>query len=336
MILVTGATGLIGSHLALHLLESGKKIRAIYRDKIGIERTRSLFKLYEKELLFDSIEWLEADITDVPSLEPIFKDIDYVYHCAAFISFDPKDEEKLRKTNIEGTANIINFCLANSVKKLCYVSSIATLGDLKEHENIIVEETEWNPEKPHSDYAISKYGAEMEIWRGLQEGLEVVVVNPGVILGPSPDTVGWKNGSCEIFDKVANGLPFYTKGSTGFVGVKDVVKIMKFLMESGIYGERFIVISENMTFEKILKKIASALKVKPPSIHAKRWMTGMTWRLDWVLSVVFQKKRKLSKSMAYALHSTDLISSKKTKTQMPFEFEPIDKVIEEVAAFYKK
>jgi len=336
MILVTGATGLIGSHLALHLLESGRKIRAIYRDKNGIERTRSLFKLYEKEPLFDWIEWLEADITDVPSLERVFAGVDCVYHCAAFISFDPKDEEQLRKTNIEGTANIVNFCLANSVKKLCYVSSIATLGDLKEHENIIVEETEWNPEKPHSDYAISKYGAEMEIWRGLQEGLEVVVVNPGVVLGPSPDTAGWKHGSCEIFDKVANGLPFYTKGSTGFVGVNDVVKIMKFLMESAVSGERFIVISENMTFERTLKKIAFSLKVKPPRIYAKRWMTGISWRFDWVLSVVFQSKRTLSKSMAHALHSTHLISSQKIKTLMGFSFASIDNVIEEVAAFYKK
>ncbi|GEP51515.1 NAD-dependent epimerase [Flavobacterium noncentrifugens] len=336
MILVTGATGLIGSHLALHLLESGRKIRAIYRDKNGIERTRSLFKLHEKESLFDSIEWLEADITDVPSLERVFTAVDCVYHCAAFISFDPKDEEKLRKTNIEGTANIVNFCLANSVKKLCYVSSIATLGDLKEHENTIVEETEWNPEKPHSDYAISKYGAEMEIWRGLQEGLEAVVVNPGIILGPSPDITGWKTGSCEIFTKVANGLPFYTKGSTGFVSVNDVVKIMKFLMESDVSGARFILISENLTFEKVLKKIASALKVKIPSIYAKRWMTAMSWRFDWILSVVFQRKRKLSKSMAHTLHSTDLISSQKIKTLMAFEFKPIDKVIEEVAAFYKK
>jgi len=336
MILVTGATGLIGSHLVLHLLESGIKIRAIYRDKKGIERTRSLFKLYDKEPLFDYIEWLEADITEVPSLERVFTAVDCVYHCAAFISFDPKDEEKLRKTNIEGTANIVNLCLSNSVKKLCYVSSIAALGDLKEHENTIIEETEWNPEKPHSDYAISKYGAEMEIWRGLQEGLEVVVVNPGVVLGPSPDTAGWKTGSCEIFNKVANGLPFYTNGSTGFVSVNDVVKVMKFLMESEISGERFIVISENIIFAKILQKIAYALKVKPPSIYAKRWMTGMSWRFDWILSVIFQRKRKLSKSISHALHSTDLISAEKTKTLMAFEFEPIDNVIEKVAAFYKK
>lgn len=336
MILVTGATGLIGSHLALHLLENGKKIRAIYRDKSRIEKTKTLFKLYQKEQLFDSIEWLEADITDVPSLESVFKDVDQVYHCAAFISFDPKDEEKLRKTNIEGTANIVNFCLANTVKKLCHVSSIATLGDLKEHENIITEETEWNPEKPHSDYAISKYGAEMEIWRGFQEGLNVTVVNPGVVLGPSPNRSGWKSGSGEIFDRVANGLPFYTKGSTGFVSVNDVVKIMELLMESDISGERFIVISQNISFENILKTIAVELKVKPPEIYAKPWMTGISWRFDWILSNAFQRKRKLSKSMAHALHSADLISSDKIRMLTNFQFEPIDSVIEKAAKFYQK
>ena len=184
MVLITGATGLVGSHLALHLLENNERIRAIYRTKTSIEKTKSLFKLYGKESLFEQIEWIEADINDIPSLEIAFKGVEYVYHCAALISFDPKDEKKLRKINIEGTANIVNFCLAFNVKKLCHVSSIAALGDLMEHETLITEETIWNPEKHHSDYAISKYGAEMEIWRGLQEGLPVVIINPGVILGP--------------------------------------------------------------------------------------------------------------------------------------------------------
>jgi len=336
MILVTGATGLVGSHLLVLLAENGETIRALFRNEAGIEKTKALFKIYGKEPLFDNIEWLNADITDIPSLEPAFANINKVYHCAALISFDPKDEEKLRKNNIEGTANVVNFCLAFTVKKLCYVSSIAALGDLKEHENSITEETEWNPEKPHSDYAISKFGAEMEIWRGFQEGLEVVIVNPGVILGPSPTLNGWKNSSGEIFCRVANGLPFYTKGTTGFVSVTDVVKVMVLLTDGNFNGQRFIVLAENKSFESIVKKIAEALKIKAPSTEAKRWMTAISWKFDWMLSVFFGKKRSLSKMMAAALHSTEFLSNAKIKEQTGFQFEPIDAVIEKVSRYYPK
>lgn len=340
MVLITGATGLVGSHLLLHLLESsnagGKKVRAIYRKDTSVTRTRSLFALYGKEHLFPEIEWVNADITDIPSLETAFRNVTEVYHCAANISFDPADEEKLRKTNIEGTANIVNFCLAFSVRKLCHVSSIAALGDLKEYETIVTETTEWNPEKPHSDYAITKFGAEMEIWRGFQEGLAVVIVNPGVILGAYPDAGGWKTGSGDIFNRVANRLPFYTKGATGFVSVSDVVKIMVLLMNSNTNGERYIVISENMTFESILKKTAVALKVKPPFLEAKKWMTSVSWRIDWFLSALFFQKRTMSKAMAHALHTADFISNEKITKETSYQFEKIETVIPNVASFYKK
>jgi nucleoside-diphosphate-sugar epimerase len=147
MVLVTGGTGLVGAHLLLHLIENGETVRAIYRNSSSVEKTKSLFSLYKKESLFENIQWIQADITDTPSLEIAFEDIDYVYHCAALISFDPKDEELIRKINIEGTANIVNFCIAKNIKKLCFVSSIAALGDIAPHEKIITEATEWNPEK---------------------------------------------------------------------------------------------------------------------------------------------------------------------------------------------
>ncbi|MBP6424881.1 MAG: NAD-dependent epimerase/dehydratase family protein, partial [Flavobacterium sp.] len=202
MILVTGGTGLVGAHLLLHLVEQGENVRALCRTKSSIEKTKNLFFLYHKPHLFEKIEWIEADILDIPSLEIAFQNIEFVYHCAALISFDPKEEESIRKTNIEGTANIVNFCLAFGIKKMLFVSSIAALEDPNATETTISETTEWNPEKPHSDYAISKYGAEMEIWRGQQEGLNVIIVNPGVILGPGfPE-----QGSGALFSAVAKGL----------------------------------------------------------------------------------------------------------------------------------
>ncbi len=332
MVLVTGGTGFIGSHLLLQLLENGEKVRAMYRNPKSISKTKNLFSFYAKAMLFEKIEWIEADITDIPSLEIAFQNIEYVYHCAALVSFDPKDEEKLRKINIEGTANMINFSLRYGIKKLCYVSSIAALGDRPEYETTITETTEWNPERYHSDYAISKYGAEMEVWRAQQEGLNVVVINPGVVIGPG----FFDNGSGELFTTIAKGLKYYTKGNTGFVGVSDVVTIAHRLMKSDVTAERFIVVAKTVSFEKITKQIATALGVKPPHVYAKKWMTEIAWRLDWILSLLLFRKRKLSKAMATAMHSTDIYSNEKIKNVLHFEFVPIDEVIQTTAKYFKQ
>ncbi|MEO5776714.1 MAG: NAD-dependent epimerase/dehydratase family protein [Flavobacterium sp.] len=331
MILVTGGTGLVGAHLLLNLAENEVAIRAIYRQTDAIEKTKSLFQLYQKEHLFSRIDWVQADVIDVFSLTTAFRDIDYVYHCAGLISYDPNDEDLLRKVNIEGTANIVNFCVEFKIKKLCHVSSIAALGNLAPNENQITEETEWNPESLHSDYAISKHGAEMEIWRGQQEGLDVVVVNPGVIFGAG----FWNQGSGLFFSSIKNGFPFYTNGSTGYVGVTDVVKIMIQLMKSDIISERFTVVAENLTFKEVIFSIAEKLKAKKPTIEAKPWMTALAWRLDWLVSMIFRTKRKLSKYSANSLHSSDFISNKKIKNALNFEFQSIDSVIKEVVSLQK-
>ncbi|WP_293896599.1 NAD-dependent epimerase/dehydratase family protein [Flavobacterium sp.] len=326
MILVTGGTGLVGAHLLLHLAQNETIVRAIYREQKSIEKTKALFKLYQKEHLFTKIDWVHADIIDVPSLEITFQNVDYVYHCAGLISYDPNDEDSLRKVNIEGTANIVNFCIEYKIKKLCHVSSIAALGNPASHENQITEETEWNPEAPHSDYAISKYGAEMEIWRGQQEGLDVVIVNPGIIFGGG----FWNQGSGLFFSAVKKGFPFYTNGSTAYVGVTDVVKIMIQLMKSNIAGERFTVVAENLTFKDVISQIAENLNAKKPKIEAKPWMTTVAWRLDWVVSKIFRTKRKLSKYSANSMHSSEFISNEKIKNALSFEFQSIDKLIKEV------
>ena len=327
MVLVTGGTGLVGAHLLIHLLEKGEKVRAIYRNLDSIQKTKRLFSLYKKDFLYDSTHWIQADVLDIPSLENAFRGIDQVYHCAAMISFDPKEEDLVRKTNIEGTANIVNFCLAYNIQKLCHVSSIAALGDLTEHQSIITEETEWNPEKPHSDYAISKYGAEMEVWRGLQEGLGVVIINPGIIIGPG----FWSQGSGELFTKVKNGLPFYTKGSTGFIAVSDIASIMYQLMKSEIQGERFTLISQNITFQDLLFTIADSLKVKRPKYHATPFMMNTLSKLDWIASNVFGQKRQLSKASARSSYSNDLFSNEKIKNALNIEFIGVHDYIKKIA-----
>ena len=326
MVLITGATGLVGSYLAIYLLENNENVRAIYRTPNSIEKTKTIFKNQNKIHLFDKINWILADINDISALEIAFKGIENVYHCAALISFDPKDEEKLRKINIEGTANIVNFCLANNVKKLCHVSSIAALGDLQSHQKTIDENTDWNPEKTHSDYAISKYGAEIEVFRAHQEGLDVVIVNPGVILGVGCDY----SGSNAIFKKVKNGLKFYTKGTTGFVSVNDVVKIMHLLSKSNINGEKFVLVSENISYKKLLFSIANALNVTKPKYKISKTIINIAWRLDWIWSNLFFQKRNLSRDSAQSLFSKDVYDNLKIKKTLNYEFEKIDLVIDKI------
>ncbi|TCK54465.1 nucleoside-diphosphate-sugar epimerase [Flavobacterium sp. 90] len=332
MVLVTGGTGLVGAHLLLHLIENGENVRAIYRNSNTIQKAKSVFELYKKADLFEKIHWLEADILDIPSLEIAFIDIEYVYHCAALISFDPKNEDSLRKTNIEGTANMVNFSLAKGIKKFCFVSSIAALGDLAPHEAYITEETDWNPEKPHSDYAISKYGAEMEVWRAVQEGLDIIIINPGVILGPIPKDKNDIHGSAELYSKVANGLSFYTLGNTGFIAVNDVVKIARDLMKSDIRNERFTLIADNIVFRDILNTIADTLKVKKPTIHAKPFLMNFLWIADGIFSTLFFQKRSITKATAKASYSKNLYSNEKIKTALEGTvFSDIHRYIQEVS-----
>ncbi len=332
MILVTGATGLVGAHLLLHLLEKKQAVRAIYRNTASIAKTKALFKKLYKLTLFEQIDWVEADITNLLQLEIAFQEINQVYHCAGLISFDPSDEEKLRKINIEGTANMVNLCLANGVEKLCFVSSIATIG-VSPLPTIACDEThEWNPELPHTDYAISKYGAEMEIWRGYQEGLAVVIVNPGVILGP----YFWESGSGELFAKVAKKFPFYSIGSTGFISVSDVVQPMIQLMESAISGERYILVSENKTYEAVLKEIAAALKISIRWMATRKWMIALAWRVEALAGIIFGKKRRLSKQLAQTLFDSTQYSSAKISKELGIRFSCVSQVIQEIASVYPK
>lgn len=319
MILVTGGTGLVGAHLILHLMEQGENVRAIYRNITSIEKTKNLFSIYCQSHLFEKIEWIKGDILDIPSLEIAFQNIDYVYHCAALISFDPKDEDAIRKTNIEGTANIVNFCLEYNVKKMLFVSSIAALGDPNPAETKISETTEWNPEKPHSDYAISKYGAEMEVWRGQQEGLKVLIVNPGIIFGPGfPE-----QGSGKLFSLIAKGLSFYTKGTSGYIAVTDVVETSIKLMNSTIQNERFTLIENNYSFQEILNCIADSLQKKRPQWHATPFLLNVFWRIDWFLNSFFFKKRKLSRDGARSLYSKNEYDNSKIKTALKTDFKSV-------------
>tara|TARA_B110000003_G_scaffold172618_1_gene172165 strand:+ start:6412 stop:7413 length:1002 start_codon:yes stop_codon:yes gene_type:complete len=328
MILVTGGTGLVGAHLLVRLTQENERVRAIYRTLESIENAKKVFSYYKNIPvdLFSKIEWIQADITQVPSMIIAFKNVKKVYHCAAIISFDPKDYIEMRKVNIHGTAIIVNLAIDANIDKLCFVSSIATIGNDPKKKRA-TEENEWIGNEINNGYAITKYGAEMEVWRASQEGVNVVVVNPGVILGSG----FWHSGSGKMFSQVFKGLPFYSEGVTGFVGVKDVINCMVKLMESNYKNERFIVVSENKSFKEVLFYIADSLKKNRPFKCVKPWQAALFWRWEWLVSTLSSRKVRMSKYMAKTLNSKTYYSSEKIKKLVIEKFENIDQVVKQVS-----
>ncbi|MEN3323314.1 NAD-dependent epimerase/dehydratase family protein [Mariniflexile soesokkakense] len=333
MILVTGGTGLVGSHLLYRLVSNNENVRAIYRSERKIEQVKNVFATYTSNYasLFETIEWVQADILDIPALTEAFKDITHVYHCAAFVSFEPHKYPLLRKTNIEGTANIVNFCISNNIKKLCHVSSIATLGKTLNN-NPITEETIWNPEDDNNIYAITKYGAEMEVWRGTQEGLNAVIINPGVILGAGI----WHFGSGSLFKKAHKGLKYYTSGTIGLIAVNDVVIVMTRLMKSDITNERFLLVAENWTYKQFLQTLAQSVKTTPPKKLANSFLLNISWKLDWLKYQLTGKKRQLTKHLTSSLMSKKNYNSTKLKAVLSYNFKDIKETILEIGDLYLK
>ncbi len=333
MILVTGGTGLVGAHLLYQLSLENDTIRAIFRKNSNLEAVKIVFSYFSEDFenLFKKIEWVEADITDVVALDKAFKNITEVYHSAALVSFNPKDYHKMRKINIEGTANIVNFSIENAIKKLCFVSSIAAVGKSL-NTDFITETNEWDIEKSNYGYAISKYGAEIEVWRASQEGVPVVIVNPGVILGAG----FWNTGSGKIFSKIYNGFNLYTKGITGYVSVNDVVKAMVLLMKSEVKNERFILVAENKSYQEIFNEIALKFNKKKPTRKVTTLMSEIGWRLEKVKSFLTNKPPLLTKHSSKSIHQKRYFSSEKIEKTLDFKFEPVSKSIHSICKLYLK
>ena len=333
MILVTGGTGLVGSHLLYFLLQENEKVRAIHRAKSDLNSVKKIFSLYtsEADSLYNKIEWVEASVNDIPALTEAFKNITRVYHCAAIISFDSSEYKLLKKVNIEGTANIVNLSLANDVKKLCYVSSVSTLGS-NIIDSFISEETPWNPDEKNSVYAITKYGAEMEVWRGTQEGLDAVIVNPGVILGTSPNN----DGSGVIVGLGAKGIPFYPSGSMGIVDIKDVVRAMIFLMNSEVKNEQYIVVGKNITFKELLSKLAVLFEKKPPTKKLSKGIMLFISGIDWLLNKLFNTKRKVVKANVLSMFTNTAYNTDKLRDQFDFKYTPTDETLKRIVTEIKQ
>ena len=324
MILVTGGTGLVGSHLLLHLVKMDSSIRAIYRNPDKLQLVRKVFSYYvpNPDELLEKIEWVAADINDIPAMELAFEGINAVYHCAALISFDPKKLQELIQINEVGTVNMVNLSISRQIRKFCYVSSIAAIGK-PEDQVWLNENTEWK--NVHSNpYALTKHLAEMEVWRATQEGVPAVIVNPGVIIGPG----FWDSGSGALFRAASKGPKYYPPGGTGFVAVEDVVQMMVQLMQSEIVNERFIAVSENLSYQEILKRITDQLGKKPARKELSLGLLKILWRLDWILSFVFGLKRRLSKAQVHSLQNRCYYNNDKAIKMLGFEYGSLNEAIE--------
>lgn len=333
MILVTGGTGLVGSHLLHQLSLENDAVKAIHRKNSNLLAVKNVFSYFsaDYESLFQKIEWVEADITDIISLEEAFKNVTQVYHAAALVSFNSKDYKAMDEINIEGTSNIVNLCISNKIKKLCFASSVATIE--KSVTNKFMTETdEWNMEKVSYGYAMTKYGAEMEVWRASQEGVPVVIVNPGIILGAG----FWHQGSGALFSKIYKGFSFYSEGVMGFVSVNDVVKAMVLLMKSDIVNERYILVAGNSSFKNIFHQIAQNFERKAPSIKVTKLLSDIGWRLEKFKSILTNKPAILTKHAAKSMHDKRYYSSEKIQTELNFNFEHISETIKNVCELYKK
>jgi dihydroflavonol-4-reductase len=312
---------------------SGKKVLALKRSGSDIDLTRKIFSFYSDnaEELFSEIEWTEGDILDIYSLYDALEGISLVYHCAALVSFDGNDKEEIVRTNVSGTENMVNAALDKAISKLCYVSSIAAIGK-SENGEMITEDNFRIISKGRSVYSLSKFDAEREVWRGMAEGLNAVIVNPSVILGPG----NWDSGSCKLFKTVWQGLKFYTNGVTGYVDVNDVVNAMILLMESDISGERFIVSAENMDYRTFFSLIASGLNRKAPVYKATRTISELAWRFEWIKSLVSGTKPLITKETARTANSACYFSGEKLCSAIGFQYTPIAETISNTCKHFLK
>ena len=332
MILVTGGTGLVGSYLLHHLLSEGCEVKALYREGSSFERTKLIFGYMSDDStkLFGQIQWVKGDMLDIHSLTDALSGVDEVYHCAAIISFDPGEKARMIQSNTDGTSNLVNACLATGVRKFCHVSSIAALGRA-ENEGLIDEHTQWKASRNNSGYAVSKYGAEREVWRGSAEGLQVVIVNPSVILGAGEPS----QSSVRLFYAIRKHSRFYTVGMNGYVDVRDVVKIMHLLMESDISNKRYVLNSQNLTYRELFTLVAEHCKVTFPQIRIPRLALSLAWRLEKMRSMFTGKMPLVTRETVRTSSNNYRYSAEAIEKELNIKFIPISQTIADMCRFMK-
>ncbi len=321
MVLVTGASGFLGRYLVKDLAVRGQKVRALFHSR----------KPSDELLSLPGIEWQYCDLLDIFDVEEAMKGITEIYHCAAIVSFDPARRDDLLHFNPESTANLVNQALLQGINKMVYVSSIAALGRDGNTEKEINEEEEWGESRYNSAYGLSKYMAETEVWRGIGEGLNAVIVNPGILLG----TCEKNDPPYQLLNIVNNEFPFYTKGVTSWVDAADVVQAMTMLMESPVHSERYILSAGNFGYFEVFTKLAKAMNKKPPHYYANSLMAGIAWRLSLIKNRISGSSPSLTRETASNSNLVSLYNNNKLQKAFPlFSYTPINQTIEQMSHHY--
>ncbi len=327
---VTGATGLVGSHLMYDLLQKGYRVKALKRPQSNMEQVRKTFARYtgDVDALFRQIEWTDSELLDFQSMSAAIDGCTQAYHAAAVVSFSSSEKADMMRINVGGTANIVNVCIDKKIP-LCHVSSIGALGR-SEPDGLITENDLWQTDKGRSAYSYSKHKAEMEVWRGIAEGLQAVIVNPAVILGPGD----WTKGSAKFFSQVYKGMRFHTHGVTAFVDVRDVTRCMLQLMEQEHFGERYILTAGDLSYQELFNLIADGLKVERPTIAAQPWMLKTAYYLSWFTATLTGKNPVLTKETAHSAFQQIRYSNEKIKKALEYEFISLEKSIEDCCRYF--
>ena len=336
MIFITGCTGLLGSHLVAEIVKGQKsedksQIKLLCRENSDLSLLKNVLSRYNFDEIPNNIEFVYGDVLDYDVLEEAMRDVDEVYHCAAVVSFDASDKNSLMRVNVEGTKNMVNAALQCGVKKFCHVSSIAALGRALEGETID-ENSPWTHSKNNSVYSNSKHEGEMEVWRGIAEGLNATIVNPSLILGAGK----WDSSSCELFNTIAKGFPFYTTGINGFVDVKDVARAMIMLMENNKFGQRYCLNGALISYQDLFKLMADNFKVKAPYIKVGKFLSEIAWRVFWLIGKIKGKRPLITKETARTATRKYSYSSAKIIKELNFTFTPIEESVREICGNFGK
>ncbi len=321
-ILLTGATGFIGAYLLRLLVKKGYRVRALRRGGSPMDLVRDVA---------EQVEWVEADVTDLFALEEAFAGITHVFHCAAMVSFHPKDVRRMMQVNVEGTANMVNLAHDFGVKKFVHVSSIAALGRTKIRPNLD-EKSKWVPGKGNSQYAVSKYLSEQEVWRAHAEGLPVAIVSPSVVLGSG----FWNVGTGRIFRQVHDGLKFWSVGRTGMVDVRDVAQFMLLLAERDIVGERYILNAQNIPFRDLFFMVADALGKPRPFIKVTPALAEIAWRVEWLKEKLLGAEPVVTKESARASVASYFFENAKSLTMPGFAYRPLELTVQQTAVQFRE
>ena len=322
MVLVTGGTGFLGAYIIKELVTKGIPVRAIRRS--------NHLPAFISPSVFNRVDWRDGDVLDIAGLEDYMDGIDTIIHSAAKVSFRDNERRDMFRVNIEGTANVVNLALEKNIRQFIHVSSVAALGR-KSNGTIVTEAKKWEDDKVNTGYAISKYQAEMEVWRGMGEGLQTVIVNPSTILGYGD----WNNSSCAIFKTVYTEFPWYTAGINGFVDVEDVAKAIVLLSEKNISGERFILNADNWSFQQLLTTIATGFGKKPPTRLATPMLGAIAWRIEKLKKLFTGKLPLLTRESARVAQSKTFFDNEKILKTLPgFSFTPLQHTISKACENY--